>query len=88
MLDSNYVNLNKEDIIKLLDNIVLTGTKGVVDVIPKYVGDEFYIEVIGTNLDSLFNNSYIDKTRSRYLVYSNSMDIDFELRKKNILMQL
>jgi len=88
MLDSNYVNLNKEDIIKLLDNIVLTGTKGVVDVILKYVGDEFYIEVIGTNLDSLFNNNYIDKSHSRYLVYSNSMDIDYELRKKNSLMQL
>jgi len=88
MLDSDYVNLNKDDIIKLLNNIVLTGTKGVVNVIPKYLKDEFYIEVTGTNLDPLFNNIYIDKCRSRYLVYSNSMDIDFELRKENILMQL
>jgi len=88
LLDSDYINLNKDDIIKLLDNIVLTGTKGVVSVVPKYLGDEFYVEVTGTNLDPLFNNNYIDKSRSRYLVYSNSMDIDFELRKKNILMQL
>jgi len=82
MLDSDYVNLNKDNIIKLLDNIVLKGTKGVVDVIPKYVGDEFYIEVIRIGLDSLFNNNYIDNSRSLYLVYNNSMDIDFELRKK------
>jgi len=88
LLDSDYINLNKDDIIKLLDNIVLTGTKGVVSVVPKYLGDEFYVEVTGTNLDPLFNNSYIDKSRSQYLVYSNSMNIDFELRKKNILMQL
>jgi len=88
MLDSDYINLNKDDIIKLLDNIVLTGNKGVVNIIPKYLKNEFYIEVTGTNLDPLFNNKYIDKSRSRYLVYSNSMDIDFQLRKNNILMQL
>ncbi|OUM57118.1 hypothetical protein PIROE2DRAFT_65183 [Piromyces sp. E2] len=88
MLDSDYINLNKEDIINLLNNIVLTGTKGVVQVIPKYIGDEFYIEVTGEDLDPLFDNKYIDRNRSRYIIYSNAMAIDFELRKKNILMQL
>ncbi|OUM56560.1 hypothetical protein PIROE2DRAFT_18780 [Piromyces sp. E2] len=80
MLDSDYINLNKEDIINLLNNIVLTGTKGVVQVIPKYIGDEFYIEVTGENLDPLFDNKYIDRNRSRYIVYSNAMAIDFELQ--------
>jgi len=37
--------------IKLLDNIVLIETKCVVNVIPKYLGEEFYIEIVGTNLD-------------------------------------
>jgi len=80
MLDSDYINLNKDNIVKLFNNIVLTGTKGFVNVIPKYHKDEFYREVTETNLDPLFNNIYINKYRSRYLVYSNSMDVDFELQ--------
>jgi len=38
-MHNDFVNLNK-DVIKLLDNIVLTGAKGVFDVIPKYVGEK------------------------------------------------
>jgi len=89
MLDSHYINLNHDDILKLCENIVLTGTKGVVKVIPRFDNNnEFYVEVIGTDLDPLFNNEYVDKSRSRYLVYGNTKDISFELRKQNILMQL
>jgi len=89
MLDSHSINLNHGDILKLCENIVLTGTKGVVNVIPRFdSNNEFYVEVVGTDLDPLFNNEYVDKSRSRYLVYGNSKDIDFELRKQNILMQL
>ncbi|ORX41413.1 hypothetical protein BCR36DRAFT_311594 [Piromyces finnis] len=88
MLDSGYINLNIDDITKILNNVVLSGTKGVVKVEKNFLGNELYIEVTGLNLNPLFNNKYIDKNRSRYIVYGNSMDIDFELRKKNILMQL
>jgi len=88
MLDSNYINLNVHDINKLLNKVVITGTEGVVKVIPKLLKGEFIIEVTGTDLDSLFNNGYIDKERSRYTVYGNSKKIEFDLRKENILEQL
>lgn len=87
-LDSGSINLNKDDINNILDNVVLSGTKGVVKIATNFINDELCIEVTGLNLKPLFNNEYIDKNRSRYIVYGNSMDINFELRKQNILMQL
>ncbi|ORX73451.1 hypothetical protein BCR32DRAFT_249935 [Anaeromyces robustus] len=88
ILDSNYINLSHEDINNLLYNVTLTGTKGVHNVIPKYHGNEFYIEVTGTDLDPLFKNEYIDPQRSHYIIYSNTKEVDYNLRKQNILMQL
>jgi len=35
MLDRDYINLNKDNIINLLDNVVLTGTKSILNIIPK-----------------------------------------------------
>ncbi|ORX78477.1 beta and beta-prime subunits of DNA dependent RNA-polymerase [Anaeromyces robustus] len=88
ILDSNYIYLNYENIKNLLDNVTLTGTKGVKKVSSKYRGDEFYIEVIGTDLDPLFENEYIDPDRSHYITYSNTKKVDNDLRKQSILKQL
>ncbi|ORX42239.1 hypothetical protein BCR36DRAFT_249689, partial [Piromyces finnis] len=88
LLDSHFVNLDNEDINKVLNNVVLSGAKDIVKVTFKAIGNEHYIEVIGLDLDKLFKEEYIDKERSTYLVYANSFNIDFELRKKNILKQL
>ncbi|ORX42871.1 beta and beta-prime subunits of DNA dependent RNA-polymerase [Piromyces finnis] len=88
LLNSDFVELNNNGIKKILNNVVLSGTKGVIKVVPKHYNDEFIIEVTGTNLGPLFENEYVDKDRSRYIVYGNLMDVDFESRKKNILKQL
>ncbi|KAG4081637.1 beta and beta-prime subunits of DNA dependent RNA-polymerase [Neocallimastix lanati (nom. inval.)] len=89
ILDSNYVKIKDEKIIKLLSDISLTGTKGVKTVSSKMLGEEeFYVEVVGRNLDPLFENQYIDLDRSRYTVYGTSKYVDHNTRKQNILEQL
>ena len=89
ILDSNYVKIKDEKIIKLLSDISLTGTKGVKTVTSKMLGEEeFYVEVVGRNLDPLFENQYIDLDRSRYTVYGTSKYVDHNTRKQNILEQL
>jgi len=85
MVDSHYINLSAHDFNKFLNNVVITGTKGIGKVIPKLLEGEFIIEVTGTNLDSLFDNEYIDKERSHYTVYGNSKIVEFSIRKENIL---
>jgi RNA polymerase Rpb1, domain 5. len=87
-LDSNYIAINISAIETLLEDITLTGTKGVASVKLIKNEDEYCIEVTGTDLDPLFENEYIDPTRSYYISYDESMDIPFEQRKQNILHQL
>ena len=89
ILNSNYIKIKYEEIIKLLNDITLAGTKGVKTVTPKMLGEEeFYVEVVGKDLDPLFKNPYIDLDRSRYIVYGNSKEVDYNTRKQNILTQL
>ncbi|KAG4082836.1 hypothetical protein H8356DRAFT_1299623 [Neocallimastix lanati (nom. inval.)] len=89
IFDSNYVEIKYEKIFKLLNDISLTGTKGVKTVSSKMLGEEeFYVEVVGRNLDPLFENQYIDLDRSRYTVYGTSKQVDHNTRKQNILEQL
>ncbi|ORX51820.1 hypothetical protein BCR36DRAFT_369728 [Piromyces finnis] len=83
-VNSGFANLD-EDVNKILNNVVLSGAKGIVQAILKAIGNEHFIEVISLELGDFFNNEYIDyKEMFMYFVYANSMPIDFELRKKNI----
>ncbi|KAL6621154.1 hypothetical protein U3516DRAFT_862998 [Neocallimastix sp. 'constans'] len=90
----NYFKINnltfeeKENYITLY-NIFLTGTKGVKTVSSKMLGEEeFYVEVVGRNLDPIFKNQYVDLDSSRYTVYGTSKQVYHNTRKQNILTQL
>jgi len=88
IVDSNSVKLDTNDIETILEEVTITGTKGITKIETYNNNDQYIINVTGTNLDPLFNNKYIDPERSHYLVYSNSNEISFDQRKQNIFNQL
>ena len=82
-MDSNCVSLDTNDIQTILEEVTVTGTKGITKIETYNDNDQYIISVTDTNLDPLFNNQYIDPERSYYLVYSNPNEISFDQRKQN-----
>ncbi|KAG4108013.1 hypothetical protein H8356DRAFT_1334457 [Neocallimastix lanati (nom. inval.)] len=83
IVDSNCVSLDTNDIQTILEEVTVTGTKGITKIETYNDNDQYIISVTDTNLDPLFNNQYIDPERSYYLVYSNPNEISFDQRKQN-----